>query len=161
MSKNKKAISPLIATVLLIGFAIAIAILVWFWYGNIIKDAAEKQSITGQGQLTCSSKVIFSVKEASCTTTPKNNIAIFLENKGQKIENFRIRIDGDKNSKTISLGTGLGETESRQTSVAYDSSIGTKVTKIVVTPLLSQGENPVVCNNQQLEVIPKGDCKVV
>ena len=39
---NKKGISPLIATVLLVAFVILIAVLIWFWWDNVIKDQISK-----------------------------------------------------------------------------------------------------------------------
>ena len=60
---NEKGLSPLIATVLLIGFAIAIAILIWFWYGNFLKNQAEKEKSLTEGKLACSQEVNFQVKK--------------------------------------------------------------------------------------------------
>jgi len=39
---NKKGISPLIATILLIALVIAIALIVWFWYAEFLKQEIEK-----------------------------------------------------------------------------------------------------------------------
>ena len=40
---KKKGISPLIATVLLIGFVVIIAASVYFWYDNVLKGEMEKR----------------------------------------------------------------------------------------------------------------------
>ena len=42
----KKGISPLVATVLLIGFVIVIAVTVWFWYRGIVEEQAQKTGTT-------------------------------------------------------------------------------------------------------------------
>jgi len=42
--KNKRGISPLVATVLLVAIVIIIAILLWFWYHQFIEEQQQKAS---------------------------------------------------------------------------------------------------------------------
>lgn len=50
---RKKGISPLIATVLLIGFTIVIAALVIKWGGDLVRSQAKTTTCTSQAQLKC------------------------------------------------------------------------------------------------------------
>lgn len=161
MINNKKGISPLIATVLLIGFAISIAILVWFWYGNIIKEQAEKTGATSEGKLACASEVKYRVKN-SCYKSAENpsdpdeyQVLLTIENKGSNIDDLRIRIEGSLNTETISLGILIAETETKQTSAQYNNSkIGT-INKIVIQPIIFRQNTPVVCTEKEQELSVK------
>ena len=51
--RGKKGISPLIATVLLIGFVIAVAVIVMTWGKGFVKERAEKEGALSQAQLQC------------------------------------------------------------------------------------------------------------
>ena len=50
---NKKGISPLIATVLVIGFTVALAAVIITWGQGFIKDTTENVDIQTQAQLKC------------------------------------------------------------------------------------------------------------
>lgn len=52
---KKRGISPLIGTVLLIGFTIGLALVVFTWGGDLISNLTEDNS--GVGQLTCFNEV--------------------------------------------------------------------------------------------------------
>lgn len=51
--RGKKGISPLIATVILIGFVVAIAAVVMLWGRGIVEETAEKQGEISQAKLAC------------------------------------------------------------------------------------------------------------
>jgi len=50
---KKKGISPLIATVLLIGFTVAIVALLIVWGTNFLQETAEKEGAQAEGELNC------------------------------------------------------------------------------------------------------------
>jgi len=51
--KNKKGISPLIATVLLIGFVVAIAAIVMLWGKGFIEERTAKEGALSKAKLDC------------------------------------------------------------------------------------------------------------
>ncbi len=53
MRRNKKGISPLIATVLLIGFAVALAAVVIKWGLDFIKNKADATESPTQNKIIC------------------------------------------------------------------------------------------------------------
>ena len=54
---NKKGISPLIATVLIIGFTIVIAVLVITWVNNLVGDQTDVQQCQADAASKCTSYV--------------------------------------------------------------------------------------------------------
>jgi len=50
---DKKGISPLIATVLLIGFVVAIMVLVFLWGKNYIEELAQKRGLLAEKEQQC------------------------------------------------------------------------------------------------------------
>ena len=60
--KSKEGISPMIATVLLIGFIIAIIVLIFLWGKNYIEELAEKRGLLAEKQQQCTSVQLEVVK---------------------------------------------------------------------------------------------------
>lgn len=50
---SKKGISPMVATVLLVGFVVAIIILIFLWGKNYIEELAEKRGLLAEKQQEC------------------------------------------------------------------------------------------------------------
>nr|MBI4156148.1 hypothetical protein [Candidatus Woesearchaeota archaeon] len=86
---NKKGISEQIATVLLIGFVIALLVFVILWGRNYIQEKAEKQGKLAEKQLECENiqlEVVNSYKQA-------DEIVVTLKNaKNKAIEKFTFRV---------------------------------------------------------------------
>lgn len=100
---NKKAISPLIATVLLIGFAVALAAVVMTWGGGFIRSTTESTEIQAETTLMCATKLNFDVK-ADCT-----NNQLIIDNKGS-VGITKLTIKGiDKEGNTIPADTKIIE----------------------------------------------------
>lgn len=51
--KNKKGISPIVATVILIGFVVLIILLIWLWSRNIYVEQANKETALAQEKVKC------------------------------------------------------------------------------------------------------------
>ena len=95
----KKGISPLIATVLLIGFTIALIALVMIWGRNFIQERAEKEGLLSEKKLSCTNNVDFTVDKAC-----ENNAGISLRIKNLRetpLDNFIFRVKGDQDVETI------------------------------------------------------------
>ncbi len=56
--KGKKGVSPLIATVLVIGFTIVLAALVMQWGGGLFKGVQEDTAETSDFKIACSTKLV-------------------------------------------------------------------------------------------------------
>ena len=62
---NKRGISPLIGTVLLIGFTIGIALLIFSWGGRFTTELTEAEGSIVKEQFAVLSDVDFKVQEVS------------------------------------------------------------------------------------------------
>ncbi len=90
--KNKKGISPLIATVLAIGFAIVLAVLFWIFASEQVEQVLDKDAAQQSGMAICAKDVAFSIP--SCTVGPPTSVTI--HNTGDMpITAFRLRVAGE------------------------------------------------------------------
>jgi flagellin-like protein len=78
---NKRGISPLIATVLLIGFAVALAAVVMTWGLDFITDTADTTKKQTEHTLICASDLSFSISNVDQTIPGSESITI--DNRGQ------------------------------------------------------------------------------
>src|SRR3989344_3479306 len=84
MKKRGKGISPLIATVLLIGFTVIIAVSVWMWYGDIVRGQFMKQGALSDIEQSCMSDIFLEVPSASKSGS---DVTVTIRNSGNKIFN--------------------------------------------------------------------------
>ena len=102
--KNKKGISPLIATVLIIGFTIVLAALVITWGTKLFKTTVSETEATSKFSIACTAGLNLDV-------TPKkvdaNNLELTLRNNNQDraIDNFQV-IVYDANNKVEKIAEG-------------------------------------------------------
>ncbi|MBW3012516.1 hypothetical protein KY311_04985 [Candidatus Woesearchaeota archaeon] len=89
---NKKAVSPLIATVLLIAFAVALGAIVMNWGESFVRETQETAEEASEGRLDCTLAVDFEVINARYTeddTDETANVTILVRNAGdQEIAEF-------------------------------------------------------------------------
>lgn len=83
MNLNKKGISPLIATVLVIGFTVALAAVILTWGTSFTKSIQKGTEETTEIQLACAQDVQFDVKSA-CYDSVANGIKFIVENNGNR-----------------------------------------------------------------------------
>lgn len=94
---KKRGISPLIATVLLIGFTITVAAVLMTWAGDYVKEKAEKEGLKGEAQSECATSVDIKLKNLDCS---QSKVTAIIENKGSiDIGHWRVRA-GEK-TRTI------------------------------------------------------------
>lgn len=91
---KKRGISPLIATVLLVGIAVAAAAMVFLWSQHFTKDIQEKQGAIAEQRLSCATDVTIDVLGVESGF-------ITVENKGRgKIDAFLLRLTNQDGSAT-------------------------------------------------------------
>jgi len=98
--KNKKAISPLIATVLLIAFAVALGAIVMNWGRTYTQEQIDTAAKRSDEEIECGLDVELAIKEVAGEpqlfyTNSTSNLTFMLENKGRKtINSIRVVIIG-------------------------------------------------------------------
>jgi len=103
--KNKKGVSPLIATILLIAFAVALGAVIMSWGRNIsfpVKEQVNENCV----KVSIAIEKINNIPQVFYGGTEKNGFVKFtIENDGEKdIEGIIIWIIGEKNTSTIDIG---------------------------------------------------------
>lgn len=93
---NNKGISPLIATVLLIGFTVALAAVIMTWGGGFVRDMTSTTEQNTQSALKCT-QLDFKITKAGCT-------GLTIENKGSvDIKSFVFRVYDSSGSVTTPI----------------------------------------------------------
>jgi flagellin-like protein len=133
---NRKAVSPLVATMLLIAFAIALGAVVMNWGRGYIEERAEFVAGTGETGGCLSIKLsIIEVSGAPQVCYSDGVIKMMLQNDGRDVEAIHARIIGDEGisvAETI-LEETLKSLDSRQASFSYALTVGA-IKQIKLTP---------------------------
>ena len=144
---SKKGISPLIATVLLIGFTIALIALVMLWANKFITEKAMKEDIMAQTRIRCQS-LSFDVTFFSQTGT---NLVARIKNTGsQNIDGFIWQAKSDNQVQPVELLDIIKKADTRQVDATID--VADTVTSVNIIPRLKAGKGTYVpCSGQQKE----------
>jgi len=98
---NTRGISPLIATVLIIGFTIVLAAMVLQWGGGLFKDIQDETSEKSEFSIACSSGIANT--EVKAYTSGTTNVEVVVDNKNQRnLETFIVRVR-DAQDKVVSF----------------------------------------------------------
>ena len=130
---NVKGISPLIATVLLIGFTVALAAVVMTWGTGFVRSTTEQTAESSSLGIVCAninyqiSNVIF-----DCNTNTISKIEI--TNSGdEKIENMILRAKLPTETKPLAVGAVNSiDGISVKTITLNDGNLGAKPEKVIV-----------------------------
>jgi flagellin-like protein len=103
---KKKGISPLIATVLIIGFTVALAAIIITWSTGFTKRMQTQTEETANVQIICSTDVVFGIKSvcyedeaAKCTGAITPCYKVLIQNDGKEdITGWKIRVYQDANT---------------------------------------------------------------
>src|SRR3989344_3325796 len=88
---NKRGISPLIATVLIIGFTIALAAVIISWGQTFTRQIQQETETSSNEQIACATEVVFDVTNG-CQIVAGNQVKVIVKNDGSRIiDSFLIR----------------------------------------------------------------------
>jgi flagellin-like protein len=139
--KNKRGLSPLVATVLLIAIVIVIALLIWFWYRDVIEKKQEKEELSAQ--LICAQQIEFEIRNPGCVlNTDPPSVVFEVENTGtRRIEKFNI-VARDPNDNLLGsreISVTVNPPETSDLSIDIDSLTQGQIVKVEVTPIIISG----------------------
>ncbi len=153
---KKKGISPLIATVLIIGFTVALAALILNWGQTFTQDIQDTTSESGEQQLTCATDVVFELQNA-CQTVG-NNLKLTVANNGAlDLEALTIRayaseslvdtfeITSDKPAYATQIPLTAFDIESYEIMAAELPSVAGNVHVVEIIPQIIVGDEIVSC----------------
>ena len=153
---NKKGVSPLIATVLLVGIVITLAVVIWFWYSNVLYEETQKSDITG-GQ-ACALEVEYSLSDL-CVDRNIGSLFFKSQNDGTiAISRFRVIIEDSSGAAlTYQTSQGLAVAETKEIGVSYDDSTITSLERVEITPFVYSSGGK-YCTEQKREFSDIDDC---
>ena len=148
MERNKKGVSPVIATVLLIAIVVVISVIIFVWFNQIIEESITK--FDGMNiELVCDDVNFDATYDYGYLNVVNHgNVPIF---------GMKIKIVGEGSHETITLGDengwpGFGLNQEDSFSEEMSSEIGS-AESIVLIPVLigssEEGEKTFVCDEKQ------------
>ncbi len=148
MKKNKKGISPLIATVLLIGFTVALAAMIISWANKYVRGTTSESESDIQRALKCAQDLNFKVTNISCGGATGGAKSISVENNGLvDIKSVIVRTHYDNGTiitNETALLTGISKYNVATFTVRDIGSSTNKVDVIAVLPG-EAGEKDIAC----------------
>lgn len=147
---NKKGVSPLIASVLLVGIVIVIAFLVFWWYGDYVASNLDKSDISADQ--ACLQDVGFSITNTGClqNSSDTNKIVYFdLGNSGDiDLSAFEASIDGNSADDVKSISQEVRQGVTSKLSFEYDMNVvGTEIS-VDIIPLIWAGGITKYCTDK-------------
>ena len=145
---GKKGISPLIATVLIIGFVIALAAIIMTWGTSFTRDIQETTEEGANTQITCAQDVVFKITNM-CETITDGTYKITVQNDGTKLINsFNVRYfeaadDVAQQSVTFG-GNGIPAFGIEADSAVASGQAATKVIEAI--PVITISNKAVTCS---------------
>ncbi len=151
MKRGKKGVSPVIATVLLIGMVMVIGLIVFMWFRGFIEETVTK--FDGQNIKLVCTDVQFDVSSSGSS--------VFISNIGNvPIYDMMIKISGGGSYETIGIKelaenewptTGLGQGGAFASALNYDSYIS-NTERLTLIPVLigisDKGKRTYTCEEQ-------------
>lgn len=143
MKNDKRGISPLIATVILVGLVIVIASLLWLFLAKEVRLLGEKQGAKCSAQQAA--EIDFQVTKCSEESSGVTTLAI--KNTGKTtITGFRVRL-GDNPTTTINPDINPGEEKTTNLQATGG--------EVVLFPVVVEEGNVITCSEKLVEA----DCE--
>ncbi len=164
--KDKRGISPLIATVLMIAFAVALGAVVMNWGRAYVEDTAADASHTSDTRIMCSQNVNLRLAQIGgspqiCYDEGDDEVRVTLQNVGSMdLEGIIFNVFGSEGSgASVDLEESLAQSQIRRFNIEYDSSEHGEIEFVQAVPkILVRGSNtPVQCSSEEEqweEVLP-------
>jgi flagellin-like protein len=147
MRYDKRGISPLIATVLLVGFVIVLAVLAWVFFSDTLTQFQEKAG----AECTAVDSVNSEIGVSSCVRDG-NSVTLSVANKGQgTIDGFRTRLFSGDEAISITAKDTFDAGDSRSYTTSSTDLAGT-VDKAQVIPFIIKDKKLVVCDQNLVEI---------
>lgn len=153
---NRKGLTPLVATILLVAFSVGLGALVMSWGEEYITEKAEFAQGTAEIKSGCDTTTIDIIKIAGqmqlCYVGDK--LQIWLENGPEtELYNIQARLVGTNDVQTIEsiLAQPLLKSNADKIEVVFDTSIGL-IQQIKLIPKIWTGNNVATCAQSTLTI---------
>lgn len=171
MFRSRKAVSPLIATVLLIAFAVALGAVVMNWGRGYVEDTANLARERSDAEVTCTAEVELQAVEIDnmpqvCWNKTSDDVTgyiyFILENpKEKEILSMELRLIGSDTRVPLTIANfseesitdyytdetiKLGANEAQFMQVNYSYETYGEPVQVKITPIIKAGGNIVACS---------------
>lgn len=166
MFKSKRAISPLVATILLVAVSVGLGALVMSWGEDYIAHRAEFVQGPQERQLLGCENVKLSIIKINnvlqvCKSLKKNTVDVWLDN-GPDIDlyNIHARIAGTVGVDVIEeiLETPLAKENAVKVSIPYDINKVGDILQVKLTPKIYVGNEVISCSDNAIRIERIPDC---
>lgn len=143
ISRTKRAVSPLIATVLLIAFAVALGAVVMNWGKTQIQD-----QILTEEECRLVKFTWFQRNGIDHACIDGGTLTMTLQNGAQReINNLKLIVDGTKDIfiKQDLIDTPIGKAEPKRVNVEFNKETYGDPNSISLVPIISKGDRSLVC----------------
>lgn len=151
---KKRAVSPVVATVLLIAMVIAIALILFLWFRNMVKEDGKKFD-NENIKITCGKVTIkseYSPSSGKITVINNGNVPLYGINVRIYTEDSDSEETFTPSTDSTNLKTGINPGKAYSREIAGDN-----VKRIIVYPILigntKEGTRSHVCRDNGVEII--------
>ncbi|MFH1133789.1 MAG: archaellin/type IV pilin N-terminal domain-containing protein [Nanoarchaeota archaeon] len=156
MRSNKRGVSPLIATVLLIAFAVALGAVVMSWGKNYVEGQAKNVEDKSDREITCTTDVSMDWYERDDTRQVcyGNGYVFFMIENGpvRDITQLKLIIDGENeifiNSSV--LNATFAKATVKRFNITYDNATYGAIKQLNIFPSITIGGETHICSSQAL-----------
>jgi len=153
---NKKGLTPLVATILLVAFSVGLGAIVMSWGEEYIEEKADFAQGTAEIKTDCDSSAIDIIRIGGqpqlCQSSEK--IQIWLENSpNTDLYNVHAILVGEEDVQTIEsiLTEPLLKSNADKLEINFNPTIG-KIKQIKLTPKIWTGTEVVTCSQRSLTI---------
>lgn len=158
ISRSRKAVSPLIATVLLIAFAVALGAVVMNWGRSYVEDTAAFAKEKSSTEIKCSMDIrteIIKIGENSqiCYDEDSETINFTIQNSGTaRVDGMRVQAIGNASIVSLEINETFNIAEPRRKYMNYSLEGNGSIQQVRFTPMITVEEKGVWCAQNALKV---------
>lgn len=158
MRLNKKAVSPLIATILLIAFSISVGVLVVNWGKNYVESQTREAESRADTQMACGLDVdldfVYTGATPDICDEGPGNVKFTLENSARtSIKNLTVNIIGTNNITSATLSANINPGGVQRFNVSYDNSSLGNIMQVRISPTVETSSGSVTtCTSDALVI---------
>lgn len=127
----KRGVTPLLMTVILIGFAVSVTAVVMIWGTSYVKDIQEKQGGFASTKLSCSTDIQIAVDNAQVSGS---SASVTVENLRQNIDSFYFIFRGGSGQDNVESLDMLYEGDLKTYNINFNSGFTGQVEEVDVIP---------------------------
>jgi flagellin-like protein len=145
---NKKGISPIVATVLLIFIVVIIGIMVWFWVNNYIDENQEKRDFELNQECTQNTEI--QINTVTCTQISDNyKIDVSVKNQGtSQIKKIFFNLISSTDSASHEIARGISAGTSGTFTFEIPIADVTSPNQLETIPVVGIGDEIKHCNEK-------------